>query len=255
MDINDIKQECALEDSHWIHPKRMIWTPAGSMTPLRYVYTLTTGEPSGYVQRWCGVKACCNPEHIYCQQDLCNQGLRFCTLCRETKTLDSFGVSDSQQGRKTRCKACCNKRQRERYTEEPEVFAQRAKKWGEKNRKKRNHMTARYRARRRGASGTHSLEEWELKKLSFGYRCANPQCRMTEFESVLKWGKRLSVDHILPVSRPDLGATDEIYGVQPLCMSCNAKKQHLTAVDYRVGVEVPLEDTRQQKTALESELR
>ena len=47
------------------------------------------------------------------------------------------------------------------------------------------------------------------------------------------WGKKkLTVDHIVPVS---LGGKNTIDNLQPLCLTCNSKK-HNKIIDYRDNV-------------------
>jgi len=69
-------------------------------------------------------------------------------------------------------------------------------------------------ARERAAKqniGTHTFAEWEALKERARFRCV--KCRKK---------KRLTRDHIIPLSK---GGGDEITNIQPLCHSCNARKQ------------------------------
>ncbi len=72
------------------------------------------------------------------------------------------------------------------------------------------HLKARRYAREKGAIGKHSLEQWENLKIEHDNRCAF--CRGK---------KKLTKDHIIPLSE---GGTDYIDNIQPLCRSCNSKK-------------------------------
>ena len=71
--------------------------------------------------------------------------------------------------------------------------------------------------------GTHSEKEWEQLKQSYNYCCA--KCGISEKELRVKWNKtsfdKLTKDHIWPISK---GGSDYINNIQPLCISCNAKK-------------------------------
>lgn len=71
----------------------------------------------------------------------------------------------------------------------------------------------RRRAIKRGAEGSHTLQDWEkLKELN------NFTCVICErFEPEVK----LTEDHIVPLSK---GGVDSIDNIQPLCRSCNARK-------------------------------
>ena len=75
----------------------------------------------------------------------------------------------------------------------------------------------------RGIIGNHTLKEWESLKGEYHYTCAI--CGIPEpFLKALYEDKRyhnLTRDHIVPLSK---GGTDYIDNIQPLCMTCNARK-------------------------------
>ena len=70
--------------------------------------------------------------------------------------------------------------------------------------------------------GSHTIVDWENLKKKFNYMCLC--CK--QFEPEIK----LTQDHIVPVS---LGGSDAIENIQPLCMSCNARK-FVNIIDYRL---------------------
>jgi len=72
----------------------------------------------------------------------------------------------------------------------------------------RNHN---YRAKRRNAEGQFTYEEWIEKLNKHNYSCVF--CKTKE---------NLTIDHIFPLSK---GGTNYISNLQPLCRSCNSKKQ------------------------------
>lgn len=72
------------------------------------------------------------------------------------------------------------------------------------------HLKARRYARESGAVGSHTLDEWNNLKNSYGNKCA-----------YCKEEKQLTKDHIIPLSK---GGSDYIENIQPLCRNCNSKK-------------------------------
>lgn len=67
--------------------------------------------------------------------------------------------------------------------------------------------------------GDYTLEEWKELCDQYGNRCL--ACGTTD--------ELLTVDHVLPVS---MGGTNDISNLQPLCKSCNSKKNN-KHIDYR----------------------
>lgn len=62
--------------------------------------------------------------------------------------------------------------------------------------------------------GSHTFGEWELLKKQYNLIC--PCCKKSEPKI------KLTEDHIIPLSK---GGSDLIENIQPLCKSCNCKKQ------------------------------
>lgn len=84
------------------------------------------------------------------------------------------------------------------------------RRWKAKNPERMAHLKARRYARERGASGSHTLEEWEALKAGCSGKCV-----------ACKEIKPLTKDHITPISK---GGTDYISNIQPLCRNCNSRK-------------------------------
>ena len=80
------------------------------------------------------------------------------------------------------------------------------------------------RARKLGAIGSYTEDEWAALKAEYNYMCLC--CKQQE--PFIK----LSVDHVVPLV---LGGSNDISNIQPLCRSCNSRK-HAKSTDYRVQV-------------------
>ena len=94
-----------------------------------------------------------------------------------------------------------------------------------KRRSRENHpdqtrlYRATHRARKRGAEGRHTVEEW-LSKLDLVGGCCI-YCGRSD--------RPLTRDHKMPLSR---GGSDAIDNVVPACRNCNASKARLTILEY-----------------------
>lgn len=95
----------------------------------------------------------------------------------------------------------------------------RASIWAKENRVRHRENCRRHQLRKKGAGGSHEYEDWLTLLAMCGSRCLD--CGTTE---------NITRDHIKPVA---WGGTDYLSNIQPLCLSCNCKKQDHYAVDYR----------------------
>ena len=100
--------------------------------------------------------------------------------------------------------------------------AQKGRRWIARNRERYLANSRRSRARRRGAGGDFTAEQWVKMKERYQYTCLC--CGKVEPEI------RLTVDHVIPIVKDGRHAEENI---QPLCGSCN-KSKGIRTTDYRV---------------------
>lgn len=102
----------------------------------------------------------------------------------------------------------------------PARYADNTKRYRQSHPEKQLQFNQTNRARRRGAPGSLSDVEWIFIVTCFSGHCG--KCGSTE---------RLSIDHIIPVSK---GGHHSMDNVQPLCVSCNSGK-YIRTIDYRLS--------------------
>lgn len=110
---------------------------------------------------------------------------------------------------------------RRHVRENPEANRQRSARWNEQNPDKAAVVAINSSARKRGASGVITVEEWVTLRERYGNRCI--ACGRGDVE--------IGADHVVPIS---LGGANEIENIQPMCRDCNRQKNRRT-VDYRTG--------------------
>jgi 5-methylcytosine-specific restriction endonuclease McrA len=171
--------------------------------------------------------------------------MKTCSKCKAEKDDNQYNTSKHKDGLSSWCKQCTgncakeiriknkefrylqtakyadknNDRAKKWYVENRQRVIDRVKEWRLCNKGKRQIESANRRAEK--SNGTLTNKEWSEIKNSFGNKCLC--CGSNE--------KRLTVDHVIPLSKGGLHVKENI---QPLCINCNSKK-HTKETDYRYG--------------------
>ncbi|MDD5145037.1 MAG: adenylyltransferase/cytidyltransferase family protein [Candidatus Pacebacteria bacterium] len=116
-------------------------------------------------------------------------------------------------------------RERKRNYYKGEKGKSEAARWRKRNIKKILEWNRRRLLQKKGILGFHRNVEWEELKKNYDYSCA--ECGISEKELAIIWKGtsfvKLTKDHVIPVTK---GGTDFINNIQPLCVSCNARKHN-----------------------------
>lgn len=100
-------------------------------------------------------------------------------------------------------------------------------KWRLRNPQKAREQGYRRRMNKKNVGGFHTLFEWQVMKKRYNYTC--PICGKKEPEIIL------TRDHVIPITKWDEWLNtqnkkkvpfkcNDIWNIQPLCLSCNSKK-------------------------------
>lgn len=179
---------------------------------------------------------------------------RTCTQCGRTLPVEEFPVKSHATGwRRSICRDCKHAQQseyrashveqnressREYYRRNREEITERLRRWREEHPDEYREIHSRWKARNKSAvnAATHrrrsnikgnggagwTAEQWDALKAEFDYTCL--LCGRQEPDI------QLHADHIVPVQ---LGGTNAIDNIQPLCKSCNSRK-HTQILDLRL---------------------
>ncbi len=136
-----------------------------------------------------------------------------CSRCNQLKPTSLFSIRSDRTTKSymSSCKECLNKAQKNRYLASPQKYRDLQKQQYSKNRAQYITNAKNYKARKKGAAGSYTAQEWANLCEVYNHTC--PAC---------KESKLLTADHIIPLSR---GGSNYINNIQPLCLSCNSKKR------------------------------
>lgn len=150
-----------------------------------------------------------------------------CKQCLEDKELSMFYRNNRNlDGYTSTCKKCIGVYRKERYWNNREKAIADSVEWGKKNKEKRKIVKKRWadknktyiavinknlNARKQGAEGSFSLQEYNDKLDLYKNRCG--YCSERE---------PYTVDHIVPISK---GGTNYIDNIMPCCLQCNGQKR------------------------------
>lgn len=153
-----------------------------------------------------------------CAAALLACGLKRCSLCMEIKPISEYGKrSASADGLQYRCKPCQNGLVAEWIKNNPSYMS-------EYRKTERGKEVSRQAKRKRRAMKAQVEEHFTVADERFvfrrdGYRCVD--CGMTNDEHLERWGQRLHLDHVKPLSR---GHALTRFNAALRCRSCNSRK-------------------------------
>lgn len=110
---------------------------------------------------------------------------------------------------------------REKYAANPQKYIADVMRWKIAHPEKRLEQGRIRRARKLNNGGRITAQEWQALKEFYGFTCL--RCGKQEPEI------KLTLDHVVPLKK---GGSHTIDNAQPLCQSCNSKK-NVSTVDYR----------------------
>ena len=167
-----------------------------------------------------------NPEEVRAYRKVYRE-LNHAKICLDQKRYyleNKEKIKEYQGGYRDCNRELVNKNQKRYYHENTDRAMESQSKYYNGNRDKIRHMRAMYRARKRGAVGWYTLDDWQKLLDVSGGVC--PSCKMDVGVD------SLTRDHIIPVSK---GGSNWLDNIQPLCHSCNCSKNDLHCTNYLQG--------------------
>lgn len=133
-------------------------------------------------------------------------------------------LNESARRRSPRYKEKKQGSTRARYLANPQAEYERTKKKRAADPERYRDLGRRRAARKRGAQGSHTLDQWLARVALHGWRCRYCRSELTE--------ATLTLDHAIPLSR---GGTEWPANCVPACGSCNSRKRDKTLTEYLRG--------------------
>lgn len=168
------------------------------------------------LQAWC---SSCLRVAVRAKASTIPEPTRTCRVCRIEQDVKNFGtdprVADGLTRRCNTCAAEARKRRDIHERDRPRQYKT------EQYRETSRQSSLRYLARKAGAKGAFTLEEWQETLEDFNHRCA--YCH--------KPSKRLHQEHMKALSR---GGDDSRDNIVPACASCNSRKGTKPLVEFLV---------------------
>ena len=135
----------------------------------------------------------------------------------------NYGSIWKKQQRKNNTDYALRQLESKRTYSQTENGKQIAREWRKQNLRKILFWNKQRKLAARQVEGKFTWQQWEELKNKYNYQCAN--CGISEKELRKRWRgtnfTKLTIDHIKPIV---LGGMNYIFNIQPLCISCNAKK-------------------------------
>lgn len=188
--------------------------------------------------------------------------MKRCSVCSEVKPLEAFRVDLRRSyGRTSSCRDCSNRRQREKYRDDPGPFQRRTEKWRRDHPERHAEVARRMVAWRKAKDRDRRLSPVEQRVCTKvknemrvkAWKAANPErwallqrmgqhrryARKTgaagtaspdqmqarwDYYGGLCWmcsAPAVEYDHVMPLSR---GGTNWASNLRPACRSCNVRK-------------------------------
>lgn len=148
-------------------------------------------------------------------------GTKKCPVCKEIKDVSCYSKRSGARSHnlRGRCKLCEVKAAQKYISNNRESYLKNKAIKKKLNRDKYNFYERKRKFVLRSPTlfGTHSIEDWELLKKTYQYKCL---CCEKKEPSI-----KLTEDHIIPISK---GGSNLITNIQPLCIKCNQVKNSKT---------------------------